>query len=53
MDLGAFSISLLIAAFGPLAKHARAAIGAASLPIGLTVEIEMLVEIEEELDEAP
>lgn len=44
---------LLVDVFGERGRHARAAIGAASLPIGLTVEIEMIVEIEEEPDGAP
>lgn len=39
---------LLVEVFGERGRHARAAIGASSLPIGLTVEIEMVVEIDEE-----
>jgi enamine deaminase RidA (YjgF/YER057c/UK114 family) len=37
---------LLVALFGDRGKHARAAIGVASLPLGAVVEIEMIVEIE-------
>jgi len=37
---------LLVAVFGERGKHARAALGVASLPLGAVVEIEMLVEIE-------
>lgn len=39
---------LLVEVFGERGRHARAAVGMASLPIGLTVEIEMLVEVEPE-----
>lgn len=39
---------LLVAVFGPeRGKHARAAVGMASLPIGIAVEIEMVVEVGE------
>ena len=37
---------LLVAVFGDRGRHARAAIGAGSLPLGAAVEIEMVVEIE-------
>lgn len=37
---------LLVAVFGERGKHARAALGVASLPLGAVVEIEMLVEVE-------
>jgi enamine deaminase RidA (YjgF/YER057c/UK114 family) len=37
---------LLVALFGERGKHARAAIGVASLPLGAVVEIEMIVEVE-------
>jgi enamine deaminase RidA (YjgF/YER057c/UK114 family) len=37
---------LLVAVFGDKGKHARAAIGVASLPLGAVVEIEMIVEVE-------
>jgi enamine deaminase RidA (YjgF/YER057c/UK114 family) len=37
---------LLVAVFGDRGRHARAAIGAHSLPLGAVVEIEMVVEIE-------
>lgn len=41
---------LLVELFGERGRHARAAVGAASLPLGTAVEIEMIVEIEEEGD---
>ena len=37
---------LLVAIFGDKGRHARAAIGVASLPLGAVVEIEMIVEVE-------
>ncbi len=37
---------LLVAVFGERGKHARAALGVASLPLGAVVEIEMVVEVE-------
>jgi enamine deaminase RidA (YjgF/YER057c/UK114 family) len=37
---------LLVSVFGDRGKHARAAIGVASLPLGAVVEIEMIVEVE-------
>ena len=37
---------LLVSLFGDRGKHARAAIGVASLPLGAVVEIEMVVEVE-------
>jgi len=36
---------LLVEVFGPRGRHARAAVGMASLPLNLTVEIEMVVEV--------
>jgi enamine deaminase RidA (YjgF/YER057c/UK114 family) len=36
---------LLIAAFGERGHHARSAVGMASLPINLSVEIELVVEV--------
>ena len=36
---------LLVSIFGDRGKHARAAVGMASLPIGIAVEIEMVVEV--------
>ncbi len=36
---------LLVEIFGEHGRHARAAIGVASLPVNLSVEIEMVVEI--------
>lgn len=38
---------LLVEVFGERGKHARAAVGMASLPFGIICEIEMIVEIEE------
>jgi enamine deaminase RidA (YjgF/YER057c/UK114 family) len=38
---------LLVSVFGERGKHARAAVGMASLPFNWTVEIEMLVEVSE------
>ncbi len=37
---------LLVSVFGERGKHARAALGVASLPLGAVVEIEMVVEVE-------
>ncbi len=37
---------LLVAIFGDRGRHARAAIGVASLPLGAVVEIEMVVEVD-------
>lgn len=37
---------LLVAVFGDRGRHARAALGMGSLPLGAVVEIEMVVEIE-------
>lgn len=37
---------LLEAIFGEAGKHARAAIGVAELPLGASVELEMIVEVE-------
>lgn len=39
---------LLVDVFGERGRHARASIGASSLPIGLAVEIEMIVEVGDE-----
>ena len=36
---------LLVAAFGERGRHARSAVGMASLPMGISVEIEMVVEV--------
>ena len=38
---------LMVAVFGDKGKHARSAVGMASLPMNMAVEIEMVVEIEE------
>jgi enamine deaminase RidA (YjgF/YER057c/UK114 family) len=38
---------LIVEVFGERGKHARAAVGMASLPRGQSVEIEMIVEVEE------
>ncbi|MBI2912852.1 MAG: RidA family protein [Chloroflexi bacterium] len=37
---------LLVAVFGEKGRHARSAVGADSLPAGIPVEIEMVVEVE-------
>jgi enamine deaminase RidA (YjgF/YER057c/UK114 family) len=37
---------LMVEVFGERGKHARAAVGMGSLPFGMTVEIEMVVEVE-------
>jgi enamine deaminase RidA (YjgF/YER057c/UK114 family) len=37
---------LLVAVFGDKGRHARSAVGMATLPRGIAVEIEMIVEIE-------
>ena len=37
---------LMVSVFGEKGKHARTAVGMASLPLGIAVEIEMVVEIE-------
>ncbi len=37
---------LLVEVFGERGKHARAAVGMVSLPIGIAVEIQMVVEVE-------
>ena len=37
---------LLVAVFGDKGRHARAALGAGSLPLGAAVEIEMVVEVD-------
>ena len=39
--------SVLIAAFGENGKHARSAIGTNNLPLGLTVEVESIFDIED------
>jgi enamine deaminase RidA (YjgF/YER057c/UK114 family) len=36
---------LLVLAFGEAGRHARSAVGMASLPLGISVEIEMIVEV--------
>jgi enamine deaminase RidA (YjgF/YER057c/UK114 family) len=36
----------MVEVFGESGKHARSAIGVASLPSGIAVEIEMIVEVE-------
>lgn len=38
---------LMVAVFGEKGKHARSAVGMASLPMNMTVEIEMIVEVED------
>ena len=37
---------LMVEVFGDRGKHARSAVGMASLPLGIAVEIELIVEIE-------
>ena len=37
---------LLVELFGDTGRHARSAVGMQSLPMGMSVEIEMIVEIE-------
>jgi enamine deaminase RidA (YjgF/YER057c/UK114 family) len=37
---------LMVEVFGERGKHARAAVGMASLPLGVAVEVEMIVEIQ-------
>jgi enamine deaminase RidA (YjgF/YER057c/UK114 family) len=37
---------LMVAVFGEKGKHARSAVGMASLPLNMAVEIEMIVEVE-------
>jgi enamine deaminase RidA (YjgF/YER057c/UK114 family) len=37
---------LMVAVFGENGKHARSAVGAYALPKGITVEVEMIVEVE-------
>lgn len=37
---------LIVAVFGEKGKHARSAVGMSSLPLGMCVEIEMVVELE-------
>ncbi len=39
---------LMVEVFGERGRHARAAVGMASLPLGLTVEIEMVVEVSDD-----
>jgi enamine deaminase RidA (YjgF/YER057c/UK114 family) len=39
---------LLVAVFGEAGKHARAAVGANSLPLGVPVEVELLLEVKPE-----
>ncbi|HCL05088.1 MAG TPA: hypothetical protein DHW64_03590 [Chitinophagaceae bacterium] len=38
---------LMVAVFGDKGKHARSAVGMASLPMNMAVEIEMIVEVED------
>jgi enamine deaminase RidA (YjgF/YER057c/UK114 family) len=37
---------LMVEVFGERGKHARSAVGMASLPAGIAVEIELIVEVE-------
>ena len=43
--LNGFS-DLMVEVFGERGKHARAAVGMASLPLGVAVEVEMIVEVQ-------
>ncbi len=38
---------LLISLYGEMGKHGRSAVGMASLPVGIPVEIEMIVEVKD------
>ncbi len=38
---------MMVEVFGERGKHARSAVGMCSLPNGMAVEIEMIVEVEE------
>ncbi len=38
---------LLVAVFGDIGRHARAAVGAASLPKGVLAEVQLIVEVED------
>ena len=46
LQINGFS-DLMVEVFGERGKHARSAVGMASLPRGITVEVELIVEIEE------
>ena len=37
---------LMVEVFGDRGRHARSAVGMASLPMGIAVEIELIVEVE-------
>jgi enamine deaminase RidA (YjgF/YER057c/UK114 family) len=37
--------SVMLAAFGDAGRHARAAVGVASLPLGAPVEVEIVLEV--------
>jgi enamine deaminase RidA (YjgF/YER057c/UK114 family) len=43
--IGNGASELLVEIFGENGRHARAAVGSVSLPLGATVEVEMLVEV--------
>ncbi|MDC1434395.1 RidA family protein, partial [Flavobacteriaceae bacterium] len=38
---------LMVEVFGQKGKHARSAVGMVSLPMGIAVEVEMILEVEE------
>ena len=38
---------MMVAVFGEAGKHARASVGMCSLPFGIAVEVEMIVEVED------
>jgi enamine deaminase RidA (YjgF/YER057c/UK114 family) len=44
-ELGSGASDLLVEVFGEDGKHARAAVGAPSLPLGVPVEVEMVVQV--------
>ena len=39
--------NLILAAFGDHGRHARVAVGVAELPLGVPVELELVVEVRE------
>ena len=43
--LRSFDVAFLVAVLGEAGKHARAAVGVASLPFGVAVEIDAVFEI--------
>lgn len=41
------ALQLLVEVFGERGKHARSAVGVSQLPLGMPVEIEMVVEVQD------